>query len=151
MQNLYRNPRAWRARIAQATLWLGVPLMISIPLTTPSTTPGDGVAAYVVAAVFLAAALGVEVYLRRYVTAIDADANSVVFTTLSTVGTQQKLHARGEIRHAGRRHDSAHFGFAPSVDNHWVALHTPDGKFAYVLDVTPPATVDDKALRAALG
>ncbi|MBL8559114.1 MAG: hypothetical protein JNM47_10365 [Hyphomonadaceae bacterium] len=150
-RNLYCNPRAWRARIAQAAIWLGVVAIGAIPFTTPSITPQETLIAYLFVALAVAAAVGVEIYLRRYVSAIDADANGVVFTTLTTFGRKQIRHGRGEIRHAGRRHDKARFGAAPSVDNHWIALHTAAGKFAFVLDVTPPATMDDDALRKALG
>jgi hypothetical protein len=148
---LYRNPRAWRARIAQVAIWAGPAALGAIPFNTDGITPHETFWAFVLAALAAGVAIAMEIYLRRYVTAIDVDTNGIVFTTLTTFGRKQIRHGRNEIRHAGSRHDKANFGVSPRVDNQWVALHTTTGKFAYVLDVTPPATIDDKALRKALG
>lgn len=148
---LYRNKRAWRARIAQVAIWAAPVALGTIPFNTDRITPGETFWAFVLAALAAGVAITMEVYLRRYVTAIDTDANSVVFTTLTTFGRRRVRHGRNEIHYAGRRRDRANYGVSPSVDNQWVALHTKTGKFAYILDVTPPATMDDNALRKALG
>lgn len=148
---LYRNPRAWRGRVVQVALWVGVIAMATIPLNAPPMTGADMGVFIGGVALMLAAAIAVEVYLRRYVVAIDQAPDGAVFTTLTTFATMRRTHARGEIRYAGRRHDQSNIPGAPSVDNHWVSLHTPAGKFAYLVDVTPPAQIDDKALKQALG
>jgi hypothetical protein len=151
MSTLYRNPRAWRARVAQAALWIGAIAIAAAPLNSPPMTGGDQAIYAVGVLLVLGCAIAVEFFLRRYVVAIERAPDGALFTTLTTFGTMQRKRGRGEIRHAGARHDNTYYPGAPSVDNHWIALHRADGKFAYVLDVTPPATIDDKALRAALG
>jgi hypothetical protein len=152
MSSLYRNPRAWRARIVQAVVWVGLVAIAAIPLTpsAPATT-ADLFAVSFGVVLAMAAVIGVEFFLRRYVVAIDAVEGGAVFTTLATFGQRRVRHGRNEIRHAGRRHDRAMYPGAPSVDNQWVSLQTTTGQFAYVIDVTPPATIDDAALQRALG
>ena len=80
-----------------------------------------------------------------------ATPSGTVFTTLTTFGSKQTPHARSEIRNAGLRHDRANYPGAPSVDTQWISLHRKAGGFAYILDVTPPATIDEAALARALG
>lgn len=152
MIELYRNPRAWRARIVQAAVWVGLAAMLSIPFApSPPPTAADLVATGFGGVLAVGAAAGVEYFLRRYVVAIHATPSGAVFTTLTTFASKQTPHARGEIRAAGLRHDRAMIPGAPSVDNQWIALHRNEGGFAYVLDVTPPARIDQIALARALG
>lgn len=152
MTELYRNPRAWRARIVQVAVWIGLAVMISIPFTpsAPATT-ADLIAVGFGVLLAIGAVIGVEYFLRRYVTAVHATPSGTVFTTLTTFGAKQTPHARSEIRNAGVRHDQAMYPGAPSVDNQWISLHRKEGGFAYILDVTPPATIDAAALARALG
>lgn len=149
--SLYRNPRAWRARVAQGAMWVGVIAIATIPLNSPPMSGADMGVFIGGVALVLGAAIAVEIYLRRYVVAIDRADDGAVFTTLTTFATMRRKRGRGEIRYAGRRHDQSNIPVAPSVDNHWVSLHTATGQFAYLVDVTPPAQIDDKALKQALG
>lgn len=152
MSELYRNPRAWRARIVQVAVWIGVIVMLCIPfMPAAPATPADRVAVGVGAALAIGAAAAVEYFLRRYVVALTVTPAGPVLTTLSTFGEKRTAHARNALRSAGRRHDAAMYPGAPSVDNHWIALQTADGGFAYILDVTPPAAIDEAALERALG
>ncbi|MDZ4775238.1 MAG: hypothetical protein SGJ23_00455 [Alphaproteobacteria bacterium] len=149
--NLYRNPRAWRARVAQAAIWIGLVALATIPLNAPPPTDADTAVYIGGMLLMIGAVIGMEIYLRRYVVAIDVSEGGADFTTLATLGHRRKRHGRGELRYAGERQDRFIAPGAPSVKNEWISIHDNRGRFAYVLDITPPATIDAKALKRALG
>jgi len=148
---LYRNPRAWRVRVAQAAIWMGLAALATVPANAPAPTDADTAVFVGCMLLMIGAVISMEFYLRRYVVAIDLAQSGAHFTTLATIGHRRKRHGRGELRYAGQRQDRFIAPGAPSVRNEWISIHDNRGRFAYVLDITPPATIDDNALRKVLG
>lgn len=145
LKTIYLNQRAWRVRIAQATLWLGAALCLWLVLSRP-LIPTDGsvdqLVASLGAAFMLCAIIAFEVYLRLYVLRIDKDHDTLVITTLATVH-----HRRVRIPVTGLslgqiRRERAPAALAPGYDNSWRALKVKGQTFPFIVDVTAPASLE---------
>lgn len=81
---LYKSRRAWRVRVVQGVIWLGVASATGFLITGWRENESDRAALIVLAlALFVAAAL-FEVYLRRYVIHIARVGKTIELTTLTS-------------------------------------------------------------------
>lgn len=147
---VYRNPRAWRVRVAQAAIaaFAATAVWLFISEDHAGMATADRIAVWFGLLFGLACFLAFEVYLRRYVLRIEREARGLAITTLATVH-----HARLVIRDGslGReRNDRSSFIGAPTVNNSWIPLNLPGRWPPFIIDVTPPAKLHRGGLEAAL-
>lgn len=151
--SIYRNPRAWRVRVAQAAIWACAVFVVWICLFAP-VNPNDGPADRIVmlaAPVFvLACVAGFECYLRLYVVLIAQEADHIAVTTLATLHRRTLLLDKKRLRLGGQRHDRILPGLSPGVDNFSSRLRVTGWRLPLIVDETPPARLDRAALEKAL-
>lgn len=146
---IYRNPRAWRVRIAQAAIWAFPAALIWIAATAPAgTSAGELALVWSLAAVAAVLLLAFEIYLRVYVIEISTEREAVRITALATF--HHRVIRPGAIVGLGaERHERGSFGLSPSFNNRWLTLKLPGQWPPLIIDVTPPARLDRAALQRA--
>lgn len=147
---IYSNPRAWRARIAQAAISLLAAGMVWLFVSEDhaAMTSGDRIAVWFGLIFGVACFLAFEVYLRRYVVEMKRDGDALAITTLATAHRRTVRIRDGSL---GReRGDRSNLVGAPSVNNMWIPLRVPGMWPPFILDATPPAMLNRGALDAAL-
>lgn len=147
---IYFNPRVWRVRIAQAAVSLLAAGMVWLFVSEDhaAMTSGDRIAVWFGLIFGLACFLGFEVYLRRYVVEVKRDGDALAITTLATVHHRTMRIRDGSL---GReQNDRSSLIGAPTVNNNWIPLRVPGVWPPFLIDVTPPATLNRSGLDAAL-
>src|SRR5262245_23254643 len=87
MDEIYRNTRFWRVRFLQLVFWGFTAAMAWLAWSSRVEDPTNIHVAMLILAPFGAAcAIGMEVYLRCYVTRLRTSAREIEIETLSTLG-----------------------------------------------------------------
>jgi hypothetical protein len=149
-ERIYENPRAWRARIAQLAVWILAAVMVWLAVSENQVdeTMADRIALWFGLIFGLACLVGIEVFLRRYVTAIDRAADGLSIETLATVHRRRVVVKGGSL--GGARRDELWLPGTPSVNNQWTTISAPGLWMPLVVDVTPPAKLNRALMEAAL-
>ncbi|QCI63531.1 hypothetical protein [Phreatobacter stygius] len=141
MQQVYRNTRWRRVRFLQILFWA---VTAGFAWLAWSTRDGNDptnnhVAALILTPIVAACALGMEFYLRLYVTALFTSASEVKVETLWTIGRRSATYPLSDITF-GREHrtnplvTAATTGFY--LDNKWSAMKVLTRQWAYIIDTT---------------
>jgi len=137
MTQLYRNTRALRARFLHVVLWAATLGFVALALFGywNGPEPNSWVVGAILAPIFSLSALGMEWYLRCYVTALQATQDGLVLETLSTFGRTRTAVPWADVEFAGARHDMSEEDDAPTVDN-TAALLRVRGRGLLIIDTT---------------
>jgi hypothetical protein len=141
---LYRNTRHGRLRLVQVALWLPAAFFVWLAWATRIEDPRNNhVAALVLAPIFALVALALEVFLRRYVTALWRTASHFRVETLSTFGRTSRRHPLADVKFGPvLKSDpvttSLTTGF--SLNNAHSRMRVRGRRLPYIIDVTvdPP-------------
>lgn len=140
MTEIYRNTRFWRVRFLQVGFWGLTAAMGWLAWSTRIEDPGNLHMATLILTPFGAAcAIGMEVYLRCYVTTLSASAQELTIETLSTVGRTTRTYPipqvmRGRMRRSNPYLTAAATGFF--LDNAWSTLRIHGRRLPYIVDAT---------------
>ncbi|MCZ0736372.1 hypothetical protein [Phreatobacter sp. AB_2022a] len=140
MREVYRNTRWRRVRFLQALFWAATAGFAWLAWSTRIEDPSNNhLAALILTPIVAAAALGLEFYLRLYVTALYASDTAVTVETLSTIGRSRATYPMSDIvfgreRRTDPRKTVVATGF--HLDNKWRAMRVATRKWAYVIDTT---------------
>lgn len=137
MTPLYRNTRALRVRFLQILFWTTTFGFAALALFGRQNGPNSEswIVGAILAPLFALFALGMEWYLRCYVTALDAKAGWLVLETLSTFGRARSTVAWADVEFAGERRDVMDDVEGPSVDN-TASLLRVRGRPLLIVDTT---------------
>jgi len=137
MTPLYCNTRALRVRFLQMLFWVGTLGFVSLAFFVywSGPDPNSWIVGAIMAPIFALCALGMEWYLRCYVTALQASQDGLVLETLSTFGRTRTAVPWADIELAGERHDVSDGYNAPSVEN-TAALLRVRGRGLLIIDTT---------------
>ncbi|MBY0564007.1 MAG: hypothetical protein K2P58_07450 [Hyphomonadaceae bacterium] len=140
MTQLYRNTRSLRVRFLQVLFWAAAFGFAALALFGywNGPQPNSWVVGAILAPIFVLFALGMEWYLRCYVTALDADVAGLTIETLATFGRDRKTVPWRDVSLAGERHDTSDDEDAPAVDN-TAALLRVRGRDLLIVDTTENA------------
>ena len=132
MTQLYRNTRALRVRFLHVLFWaatLGFVALVHFGYWD-GPEPNSWVVGAILAPVFAVSAIGIEWYLRCYVTAVQATQHGLVLETLSTFGRTRIAVPWTDIQLAGERHE-----ISQTVEN-TSALLRVRGRGLLIIDTT---------------
>lgn len=148
MTPLYRNSRAARPRFLQVLFWAAALGFVALGVAglSPDAAPGAWIISAIMAPLFALAALGMELYLRHYVTAVTASAEGLTIETLATFGRARTVVPWREVRLGAEQHEAVDDEDAVNVNALSQTLFVR-GK-ALILDTTADA-FDAAAMRAA--
>lgn len=140
MREVYRNTRWRRVRFLQALFWAATIGFAWLAWSTRTTDPSNNhLAALILTPVIAAAALGMEFYLRLYVTALHASDTEVMVEALSTIGRTRVTYPMSDVTF-GREHRTDPRGSVIAtgfhLDNKWRDMRVVSRKWAYVIDTT---------------
>ncbi len=137
MTPLYRNTRALRVRFLQMLFWAGTLSFVALALFSywNGPEPNSWIVGAILAPIFALCALGMEWYLRGYVTALQASQDGLVLETLSTFGRTRTSVPWADVELAGQRHDVSDEDDAPSVEN-TAAMLRVRGRDLLIIDTT---------------
>jgi hypothetical protein len=97
--------------------------------------PDSWLVGAILAPIFVLFALGMEWYLRCYVTKLEASSDGLWLETLSTLGRARTLVAWSGVELAGVLHDQSDDDEAPTVDNTAAVLRV-SGRSFLIIDTT---------------
>jgi hypothetical protein len=141
VDEVYRNKRFRRVRFLQVAFWGATAALVAL-----TGAAGDDerrgariAAALAIAAVPALCALGIEVYMRCYVTALRRSADAVEIETLSTFGRTTRRYPAAQVTGGpARRSDpllsAATTGFA--LDNSWSTVRVAGRRLPFIVDTT---------------
>ena len=134
---LYRNTRALRVRFLHVLLWAATLGFVALALFGywNGPEPNSWVIGAVLAPIFALSALGMEWYLRGYVTALQATQDGLVLETLSTFGRTHTAVLWADVELTGARQDVSDNDDAPIVGN-TAALLRVRGRGLLIIDTT---------------
>ncbi|PZO46781.1 MAG: hypothetical protein DCF16_18605 [Alphaproteobacteria bacterium] len=137
MTPFYRNTRAFRVRFLQMLFWAGTLGFVSLALLSyrNGPDPNSWIVGAIMAPIFALCALGMEWYLRCYVTALQASEDGLLLETLATFGRTRTAVPWADIELAGERHDVSDEDDAPCVEN-TAALLRVRGRDLLIIDTT---------------
>lgn len=141
MQQVYRNNRWRRVRFLQIVFWAAT---IGFAWLAWSTRGGNDptnnhVAALVLTPIVLLCALGMEFYLRLYVTALFKSPSEVGVETLSTIGRSRATYPLSDISFGRERRTDPRATLVATgfyLDNNWSSMKVLTRKWAYIIDTT---------------
>jgi len=119
MKPIYRNTRVGRVRFLHVLFWaatLGFAAM-AVSGGAGGSHSDNWILGAIMAPLFACCALGMEWYLRCYVTALDATPNGLQLETLSTFGRARSLVPWTDVEGAGNLEEKTWGADAPSIDN----------------------------------
>jgi hypothetical protein len=148
MITLYRNTRALRVRFLQVLFWagaLGFATQAAISFNS-GPQPDSWLVGAILAPIFVLFALGMEWYLRCYVTKLEASSEGLWLETLATLGRARTLVAWSGVELMGVRHDQYDDGDAPTVDNTAAVLRV-SGRSFLIIDTTEDELDSDQLRR----
>lgn len=148
MTPLYRNTRASRPRFLQVLFWAATLGFVALGVMglSPNAAPGAWIISAIMAPLFALAALGMEIYLRHYVTAVTADNDGLTIETLATFGRKRASVPWHEVSLGAEQRETVDDSDVVNVDALAQTLFVR-GK-ALILDTTEDA-FDTAGLRAA--
>jgi len=119
MTQLYRNSRAGRVRMLQILFWAATLGFAALAVTgfRSGPNPNSWVVGAILAPLFACCAFGIELYLRRYVTLLEATKTGLMVETLSTHGRARKVVPWADVEDAEEREEVFQGGGGPSIDN----------------------------------
>lgn len=134
---LYRNTRSMRVRFLQVLFWAGAFGFAALAVVTyiGGPQPDSWLVGAILAPIFMLFALGMEWYLRCYVTKLKASSEGLWLETLSTLGRASTLVAWSGVELAGVLHDQSDDDEAPTVDNTAAVLRV-SGRSFLIIDTT---------------
>lgn len=148
MSVLYRNTRALRVRFLQVLFWAGA--FGFAAQAVASYISGSETDSWLVGAIlapfFVLFALGMEWYLRCYVTKLEASSDGLWLETLATLGRARTLVGWSGVELAGVRHDQSDDDEAPTVDNTASVLRV-SGRSFLIIDTTEDELDSDQLQR----
>jgi hypothetical protein len=144
MTPIYRNTRALRVRFLQVLFWGGALGWLALAIYGAVAGNDAWLVGAILCPIFVLFALGMEWYLRCYVTALDALPEGLTLETLSTFGRARTTVPWADVELAGVRHDISDDDDAPIVDN-MAALLRIKGRDMLIIDTTKDA-MDDEGL-----
>ena len=150
MTTLYRNTRSLRVRFLQVLFWaaaLGFAGQAALSFRAEPASDSWIVGA-VLAPLLALFALGMEWYLRCYVTALEARPDGLVLETLSTLGRKRTSVPWADVELAGGIHETSDEDDAPSLDNSAAVLRVR-GRALLIVDTTEDA-FDSAGLASSL-
>ncbi|MGL4287994.1 MAG: hypothetical protein ACRCVA_16725 [Phreatobacter sp.] len=141
MEQVYRNRRWGRVRFLQIVFWAAA---IGFAWLAWSTRGGNDptnnhVAALILTPIVVACALGMEFYLRLYVTALFRSATEVKVETLWTIGRKSRTYPLSDITFGRERRTNPRATLATTgfhLDNTWSSMKVLTRKWAYIIDTT---------------
>lgn len=137
MAVLYRNTRAGRVRFLQVLFWgaaLGFLILTGFTLVS-AENPQSWLAPAILTPFFVLFALGMEWYMRCYVTALGASAEGLHIETLATFGRSSGTVPWEDVSLGGSRRDRVNPEDGPIVDNSAEVLHVR-GRSFLLIDTT---------------
>lgn len=134
MTQLYRNTRAWRVRFLQVLFWAASLGFVVLALLG-GPDPNSWIVGAILAPILALFALGMEWYLRCYVTALEATRDGLMLETLSTFGPKRTAVPWAHVELAGERHDVSDGDDAPAIDNTSAVLRVR-GRGLLIIDTT---------------
>ncbi|MCE2903028.1 MAG: hypothetical protein ACK6DP_06080 [Gemmatimonas sp.] len=150
MTPIYRNTRALRVRFLQVLFWVAT-LGFAVWAWWAYRGEPDSdswLVGAILAPIFALFGLGMEWYLRRYVTAIEGRPSGIVLETLSTFGRARAEVPWADVELAGdMRNVSDGYG-VPTVDNSAALLRVRNRSLLFI-DTTEDA-FDDASLHRLL-
>jgi hypothetical protein len=134
---LYRNTRSIRVRFLQVLFWAGAFGFAALAVVNyiDGPQPDSWLVGAILAPIFVLFALGMEWYLRCYVTKLEASSEGLWLETLSTLGRARTLVAWSGVELAGVLHDQSDDDEAPTVDNTAAVLRV-SGRSFLIIDTT---------------
>lgn len=137
MTVLYRNTRSIRVRFLQVLFWAGAFGFAAMAGVTyvSGPQPDSWLVGAILAPIFVLFALGMEWYLRCYVSKLEASSEGLWLETLSTLGRARTLVAWSGVELAGVLHDQSDDDEAPTVDNTAAVLRV-SGRSFLIIDTT---------------
>jgi len=144
---IYDNPRAWRVRIAQMTIWLGGAIIVWLAFFSNGRVDSyaEQVFVWVIGAAAIVVMAGAEFYLRAYVLKMRL-AHRLEITTLSFFGRRRFEVDPAAISLGRERHDV--WLYRSIVNNYWIPLNAPGEVLPLIVDTTA-AEIDMPALAKA--
>lgn len=147
MQILYQNRRTGRVRFLQLLLW-GVSIASLIgALWGLAAADESWLVGAILAPIFVLFALGMEYYLRIYVTKLSADAEGLTIETMSTFGSARRRVPWSEVSLGGEIRDTSLDDEGPSISATADVLRV---KGAVLLIDTTDDAFDSEGLRQFL-
>jgi hypothetical protein len=130
---LYRNTRSINLRILQAISWCSVIGMAAAlwPLHYPAFSE-DFWSAVGAIGLFVGLALALEVFLRRYVTALERSGGEIVVETLATVGRRRLTVPRASVVSSGPKT----LGSSRRGATQHISLQVGGHRLPFVVDIT---------------
>jgi hypothetical protein len=137
MTVLYRSTRSIRVRFLQVLFWAGAFGFAAMAVMNyiDGPQPDSWLVGAILAPIFVLFALGMEWYLRCYVTKLEASSDGLWLETLSTLGRARTLVAWSGVELAGVLHDQSDDDEAPTVDNTAAVLRV-SGRSFLIIDTT---------------
>jgi hypothetical protein len=134
---LYRNTRSVRVRFLQVLFWAGAFgfAALSVMNYIDGPHPDSWLVGAILAPIFVLFALGMEWYLRCYVTKLEASSEGLWLETLATLGRARTFVAWSSVELAGVVHDQSDDDEAPTVDNTAAVLRV-SGRSFLIIDTT---------------
>ncbi len=134
---LYHNTRSIRVRFLQVLFWAGAFGFAALAVVNyiDGPQPDSWLVGAILAPIFVLFALGMEWYLRCYVTKLEASSEGLWLETLSTLGRARTLVAWSGVELAGVLHDQSDDDEAPTVDNTAAVLRV-SGRSFLIIDTT---------------
>lgn len=146
MTPIYRNTRALRVRFLHVLFWAGALGWLALAIYGLMVGNDGLLVGAILCPFFVLFALGMEWYLRCYVTALDGDANGLSIETLSTFGRARTTVQWADVELGGTRHDISDEDDAPTVDNLAEMLRIK-GRVLLIIDTTEDAMDDATLMR----
>ncbi len=137
---IYKNSRTMRVRFLQILFWfvtLGALVMSLVDYL--GGAPDAWMAGAILLPIFGLCAVGMEYYLRHYVTALEARAEGLSVETLSTFGRNRKTYVWPDVALGKDRHDLFVAPDVPVVNNTYTMLRLKGFRFPLIIDTTEDA------------
>lgn len=137
---IYRNTRFLRVRFLQLVFWAPTLFFLWLAWATRIDDPTNNhLASLVLAPICALFALGIEVYLRLYVSEIQQTGDQVRIETLTTFGRIHRDYATADIRLIGEKRANPLIWAGTTgfwLDNSWSGIRVPDRRWPLILDTT---------------
>jgi TMEM70/TMEM186/TMEM223 protein family len=141
MEQVYRNTRWGRVRFLQFVFWATATGFAWLAWSTRggNDPANNHLAALILTPILVLSALGMEFYLRLYVTAIYKSAQTVTVETLATIGRTQRSYPLSDISFGRERRTNPRATLVTTgfyLDNSWSTMKVLTRKWSYIIDTT---------------
>lgn len=143
---IYSNPRAWRVRVAQATIWIIGAMIVWMAFFSdgPVGSAGEQIFVWVIGALVALVMAGTDLYMRAYVLELRLE-GGLRITTLTFFGQRSFTVDPALVRVGQEKNDFLDLPFTPLVDNYWMPMRVPGQRMPLIVDTTA-ASLDVAAL-----